>query len=334
MDVIKPEALKKGDTIGVITPASPLTKNRLDLVNLKVRQLEAMGYRVHFGRNYNKELGHKAGTSEERLSDLMDMFEDKDIKAIITARGGYNSNELLDSIDYSIIRKNPKIFCGFSDITFLHCAIHTKTGLATFYGPNLNTRFALPGEDVGYTLNYFNKVLTEENDRLKIMPSSRFTFLRELEIPEDKLYATVWKTLKEGSAEGKLVGGHIFTFLDLAGTEYFPDFSDKILFWEDTESTTALTDRSLHQMKMLGIFDEIKGMIVGRTNDLEYKTDDQDYPLDKIIIEATKGYDFPIISGMDFGHTTPMFTIPYGITARIYATESEQRFELMESAVI
>ena len=127
------------------------------------------------------------------------------------------------------------------------------------------------------------------------------------------------------------MGGHLGTMAGLIGTKYLPSFKNTILFWEDTETSTPETDRLLYQLKMVGIFDQIRGMIVGRTNPNEYVVHSKDLDLHKVIMEATEEYDFPIIADMDFGHTDPMFTIPYGVEARINTAEME--FSLIGSAV-
>ncbi len=333
MDALKPERLRRGDTIGIISPASDLTPKHVVGLRNNARFLESKGYRVRFGKNYRKRYGHKAGTIEQRLDDFNTMFEDDEIRAVVAARGGYNSNDLLEHIDYGMVRKNPKIFCGFSDITFMHCAINKKTDLVTFYGPNGAIRM---GSDIigEYTYRNFETVVGGYRAPLGLTPSRKFTFNYSAAEPTNRgLMNTSWKVLKEGRASGRLVGGHIFTILNLAETEYFPDFSNKILFWEDTEAVSPMTDRFLRQLEMIGVFDKIKGMLVGRVNLNEYRIDRHDYGLDKIILDVTKGYDFPIVMGMDFGHTAPMLTIPYGINARMDVRRGAPDIRLLENAV-
>ena len=258
------------------------------------------------------------------------------VKAIITSLGGYNSNELLPVIDYELIKKNPKVLCGYSDITSLLCGIHSQTGLVTFYGPHILSQFADFGGPLPYTRDYFNRILTQAQRLGKIEPSTEFTYER-LEWDRDdnrerkRIPTPGWKVLKEGNARGRLVGGHIGTMASLIGTKYLPSFKDAILFWEDTESSTPETDRLLCQLKMVGVFDQIRGMIVGRTNPNEYEVYSKELGLQEIIQESTREYDFPIIAEMDFGHTDPMFTIPYGVEAVINTEEVE--FSIMESAV-
>ncbi len=333
MELIKPERLHRGDTIGIISPASNLSPKQISALARTTGFLKGVGYRIKLGKHCKGRYGHKAGTIEQRLEDFNSMFEDDEIRAVITARGGYNSNDLLDRIDYGMVRRNPKIFCGFSDITFMHCALHTKTGLVTFYGPNGTTR---SGTDIigEYTYRNFEAVVGAADSPIRLGPSRKFTFTYGSDtLKKADLKSTSWKVLREGKAEGRLVGGHIFTMLNLCGTEYFPDFKGKILFWEDTETTSPMTDRFLRQLEMIGVFDNIRGMIVGRVNLNEYKIERRDYGLDKIILDVTKGYDFPIVMDMDFGHTAPMLTLPYGIPARLDLKGRKTSLELLDSAV-
>jgi muramoyltetrapeptide carboxypeptidase len=332
MKLIKPERLTKGSTIGIISPSAFLNGEQISRLNTNVAFLKKMGYNIKLGKYIKKRYGHNAGTNEQKLEDLHSMFEDRDVNAILCSRGGYNSNELLDDIDYNLIRRNPKIFSGYSDITFMHLAIHKKTGLVTFYGPNAVTRLVLPGKADDYTYKYFDSVLTGSSDTIKIKPSKSFTYGRT-DKDIGKQMPTRWTVLKKGKANGRLVGGHILTILNLLKTGYLPDFKDKILFWEDTESATGMTERFIWQLRMVGVLDQIKGMIIGRTNATEYETFSNDYGIDKVIVDATKGYDFPIMGNMDFGHTTPMFPIPYGINASLDLKDGKKEFSLLEKSV-
>jgi muramoyltetrapeptide carboxypeptidase len=336
MIAVKPPRLSKGDTIGIISPASPTAARVPRRFERGVHAIEEMGYSVKIGRNARKLRGHKAGTIQERVDDLHEMFQDEEVKAIITSIGGYNSNELLPVIDYRLVKENPKILCGYSDITSLLCGIHSQTGLVIFYGPQVLPQFGDFGGLIQYTRTYFGKLLTQSQPPGRIEPSTEYTYERlewdrEDNRPRKMMPATGWKILKDGKAHGKLVGGHIGTMASLAGTKYLPSFKDTILFWEDTESSTPETDRVLCQLKTIGVFEQIRGMIVGRTNPNEYVVYSKELGLHEIILESTRKYDFPIIAEMDFGHTDPMFTIPYGIEALIDTGELE--FSIMESAV-
>jgi muramoyltetrapeptide carboxypeptidase len=276
--VIKPKRLQKGDTIGIISPSYPSAGQIPSRLERGIRAIQRLGYSVKIGKHVWIIYGHKAGTASERVEDIHEMFEDTNVKAIIASIGGYNSNELLDLIDYNLIKRNPKIFCGYSDITALHCGIHTLSGLVTFYGPNVMSQFAEFGGPLRYTIDSFQKAVSSKTAAVRrIIPSREYTYewlewgKHDKRRPRKLIRSPQWNVLKSGYAEGELIGGHLRTVADLAGTRYFPDFTKKIFFWEETESNTALTDSILMYLKMLGVFDRIRGMIIGRINPNEYQ---------------------------------------------------------------
>ena len=336
MEIIKPYKLKKGDTIGIVSPASPLAGKIPSRFQRGIKNTQKLGYKVKIGKNATTIYGHTAGKPEERAEDLHSMFEDPEVKAIICAVGGYNSNELLELLDYNLIKKNPKIFVGYSDTTSLHNGIHSQTGLVTFYGPAVMPQFGEFPQPLHYTVENMEKVLCNAKPAGELMLSREYTYEKlwwgkEDNKPRKMVPNTGWKCLKSGEAEGNLIGGHLGTLEALSGTKYFPSFKNSIFFWEETESSTPETHRSLVHLKMLGVFDQVNGMIVGRTNPTEYEVREKDYGLDKIILDVTRGYDFPIITEMDFGHTDPILTLPYGIKA--YMNADLTKFSLLESAV-
>ena len=336
MRMIKPRRLEKGDTIGVVSPASPIAGKIPSRFQRGIENIRKLGFKIKIGGNATRIYGHVAGRPDERAEDLHAMFEDPKVKAIICAVGGYNSNELLELLDYNLIKRNPKIFMGYSDITSLHAGIHSQTGLVTFYGPAVMPQFGEFPRPLRYSVENMEKILCNAKPAGKLMPSNECTYEKlpwgkEDNRPRKMIPSTGWGCLKSGEAEGSLVGGHLGTLEALSGTKYFPSFKNSIFFWEETESSTPETHRSLVHLKMLGVFDQTNGMIVGRTNPTEYEVREKDYDLDKIISDVTKGYDFPIITEMDFGHTDPILTLPYGIKARMNANLTE--FSLLESAV-
>ena len=336
MALIRPRKLEKGDTIGVVSPSGMSAGLCPDRFERGLNELTKMGYKVKVGRNTKAIHGHKAGTAEQRVEDIHQMLEDDEVKAILSSIGGYNANDLIDLLDFNLFKNKPKIFCGYSDITVLLCAINAKSDLATFYGPAVMPQFADYAGLLPYTKEWFFKLVTSSQPVGKIEPSKEWThemlwWGKDDTRPKKLIPAPGWKALKGGNAEGALVGGHLWSILQLAGTKYFPDFKNKIFFWEETESNTALTDRYLSQYRTLGIFDEIKGMIIGRINPDEYQIVSKDADFYSVVKESAADYDFPIIADMDFGHTDPMFTVPYGVKAKINADTLD--FSLLEGAV-
>ncbi len=215
MQVIKPARLKKGDVIGLISPAS--SPDELLRIEESTRYLEKLGYKVKLGKYVGKFNGYLAGTDDERLEDFHSMFSDKTVKAIMCLRGGYGAFRLLDKINYKLIQKNPKIFVGYSEITALQNAIFNKTGLITFAGPMPAVDFV--NNISPYTEEWFWKVVTSNKKvgKIKYPDNAKMPFINK------------------GLANGRILGGNLAVFSALLGTEYFPDMKDKILLLEDID---------------------------------------------------------------------------------------------------
>jgi len=306
--MIKPNKLEVGDTIGIIAPSRPITHIKKEL-DAGIKLLEAKGFKVKLGKNLNKKLYYSAGSAKERASDLNAMFEDKSVKAIICATGGITSNQILDLIDYEAIKKNPKIFLGYSDITTLLSSIHKKTGLIVFHGTDLC-------------------------DLHKLSAGAR-DFLFDMLMGKSEQYCLPAEisVVKRGKASGKLAGGNLVLNNALLGTKYFPSFNKAIWFWEEAGECPAALDHALHQFKLSGNLDKISAMVIGYLSgcvDKKYKEDNR--PIEDIVLELTKGYDFPIIKVPYFGHdTSDFYTLPIGATAEIDTARKE--FKIIESPV-
>jgi muramoyltetrapeptide carboxypeptidase len=335
--LIKPKKLERGDIIGVVSPSSSLPADIPNRFKRGVDCIEKLGYKVKIGKNATKKLGYMAGSPQERADDINEMFSDKDVKAIFCSIGGYSSNQILDLIDYKLIKKNPKIFMGYSDITTLLLAIHAKTNLVTFHGPTVMPQFGEYPTILSYTLENMEKVLCQNNKKTILRPSKEWTdeFLdwsKGLDNrPRKMVKNRGWKVLRGGRASGRLIGGNLQTIEVLIGTEYLPSFKDAIFFWEETESSIEEIDRTLTHFKAVGLLDNINGMLVGRL-DWSVKISDKNYTLEKVIMRICKDYDFPIMIDMDFGHTDPMITLPIGIKASF--DTSRQELILEENSVI
>lgn len=317
MKVIKPSKLKIGDEVGIISPSEPVIFK--EKFYQGVETLKKLGFRVVLGKNVFKNYGgYMAGTDKERAEDLNEIFKNKKIKGILCSRGGFNSNRLLDLIDYAAIKNNPKVFIGFSDITVLLNTIYKKTGLITFHGQNVELGFSkgLDGK-YKYTYEYFKKAIMENK------PIGVIKNLEKIEI------------LKKGKASGMLVGGNLAVLTTLVGTNYEPDWKNKILFWEDTEETIEDIDFHLTHLKLCGALDKISGMVIGKLDisplgyDLKHQ---KPFPINKIILEICRNYKFPIIKNFVFGHFYPQITLPIGVKATVN-TNKPLPFSIDEPAV-
>ena len=246
MQPVKPRALRQGDLIGLISPASPIADtSRIDRA---VRYLESLGYRVRLGHHVTASYGYLAGTDRDRAADLHTMFADRSVRAIFSIRGGYGTPRLLESLDYRLIRNNPKIFVGYSDITALELAIWRKTGLVTFHGPMAGVDLA--GAPDPFTEEMFWGMLCSKKKRGAIA------------LPNGPLHS-----LRAGKASGRLLGGNLALVVSMLGTPYQPDFRETILFLEDITEEPYRIDRMLTQLRNAGILRRSAAILTGHFTD-------------------------------------------------------------------
>ena len=326
--MIKPTKLKKGDTIAIIAPSSGLAKLFPHRIENARKALEQLGFQVKLFPTVSKFNNGKAGTVVDRVKDIHDAFSDRNIKAVICAIGGLSANEILGELDYDLIKKNPKIFCGYSDITLLHYAFQKKSDLVTFYGPGAMTQFGEYPEPLKYTIDFFLKAVASGEPIGKIISSEERTdevldwgAKEDLERPRKLLsnQGHIW--LKKGKAEGRIIGGCLYSLLQVKGTEYDLDYADKILFievpeGEDFTKGTPLphVDSQLMDLRNVGVFDKIKGLIVGMS--FGY-TEGEQSQFKELIKSHTREYDFPVLFNVNIGHADPINTVPLGVKANL-----------------
>ena len=286
---MKLNTLKQGDRIGIVAPSRPIHNIKKE-VSEGIKNIQESGFLIKKSKFLNKKDFYSAGAASQRVADLHGMFSDSKIKAIICATGGATTNQLLENLDYTLIKNNPKIIMGYSDITTLLLTIYKKTGMTTFYGPNIYEFSLITKETQKFIFNMF-----KGNDK-------NFS------------YPKTGKIIKPGKASGKLIGGCLSRFNSLLGTSYMPNLSGKILFWEEVGMCPAMIDLELQQLRLAGVFNKIKGMIVGHLADCVDKKYPQDNKsIDKIILERTKGFNFPIMKVDYFGHgTNSFYCLPIG----------------------
>ena len=312
MRLIKPAKLKTGDVIGIISPASS-TQDPKKIEN-GVQYLEKNGYRVEIGKNVGKTNGYLAGTDQERAEDLNLMYINKNIKAIICLRGGYCASRILDKLNYKIIRNNPKIFVGFSEITALQMAILQKAGLITFAGPMLAPDFA---DNVStYTEEFFWRIITSNKKmgRLKYTDNGKLT------------------AITKGSSSGRILGGNLSVLSALIGTVYFPYMKEKILMLEDINELPYKVDRMLNQMKMIKVFKQLRGVILGRfVGCYEHDPMKKTLTLGEVMEDYLSHLKIPVLYAFPHGHIKDKVTVPLGLKVKI---NSKQGFiDYTESAV-
>lgn len=313
MNNIRPNLLQKGDEIRIVAPSTGIKIIGADCRAIAKERFEAMGLKVSFGKNTTDDNFDEFRTSsyEKRAEDIMDAFKDKNVKAIFTIIGGFNSNQVLPFLDYEVIKANPKIVCGFSDITALLNGIRAKTGLITFYGPHYSTIGMKKGNE--YTLEHLQKAFME--GKFDIAPSDEWSddlwFIDQEK--RNFIKNEGWWILQNGNAKGVLEGGNLSTLVLLGGTDFAVKFEQPtILAVENCFTSGADNVEFLRQLQALAQradFANVKALLIGRfQKDSQVSKADLEYIVHSI--PQLKG--LPIIANMDFGHTTPISTLPLG----------------------
>lgn len=304
---ILPSKLNIGDTIGVVAPSNPIIGDNIEELNRAKEIVEKSGFKVKYSKNLFSNTNGYCSTAKEKAEDINEMFADKNIKMIWCAKGGNNSNSTFEYLDYELIKQNPKIICGYSDITSLTNIITENTGLVTFSGTNFKT------------------IATDETNFSYKQALSRFIDGSLKFEPENEKYITI----QEGKVKGELVGGNLSLTKELVCGKYSIDFTDKILFLEELgyESDPAVVSNSLYYMKQNGVFDKIKGLWIGNYEHQSGIT------LEKIILDVLENkYKFPIIKSNNFGHIENKIVIPIGTKAEINTNENI-KIKLIEKCI-
>lgn len=297
-------SLKIGDTIWFIAPSLPIKTDQKELLDNAIKKFEKFGFKTVCAKNcFAIDKYEVSGWEpQQRADDINEMFSNPEIKAIYCIIGWDSANQVLSLIDYENIKKHPKVFLGMSDIDVLHLAINKKTDLVVFNGTNARAGrgFDLDNE---YTWKSFQERII--NKSRNIPPSSERICVRK------------------GTAEGKIIGCNVSSILKLAGTQYFPDFENVILFLEGYKEDTKKAISKLQHLKETGVFNKIKGIIIGymfsfqdekaiKENNIKVKYED-------IVLDLTKEFDFPILKTNDFGHRCPNCYLPIGAQVKIDA---------------
>jgi muramoyltetrapeptide carboxypeptidase len=269
--------------------------------------MEAMGLKVKVGDNFKNRFGHLAGTDEERAADFNAMFADPEVKAIICLRGGSGAARILPLIDYEEVKANPKPLLGYSDITALHCALHSQTGLISFHGPNGS------GSWNSFHANQFQQLFFDQ----KLL-----SFKNEVTKGDDLVAkGNRIQTLTKGTVEGKILGGNLTVLTALSGTPYYPDFQDAILFIEDVGEDPYRIDRMMSTLKLNGTLGKIKGFVFGQCSDCKPGSGYGAFTVDQIMDQYIIPLGIPAYFGAMIGHISKQFIIPVGARVRLNADQ-------------
>ncbi len=310
---ILPKRLQRGDTIGLITPSGPINKQQLDDA---VAQLKSFGFKTYYEDSVLDQYGYFAGKDSDRAAELNKMFANNSVDAILCVRGGYGAIRILDMLDYELIRNNPKIFMGYSDITAFINAIYERTGLITFHGP--------------LGISPLNDFVWNSLENVLINPKNHYKYGYQREPgtggnPEFDRY-----TINKGKAEGELTGGNISVLASMIGGGFEPDFENKIVFLEEIEEKTYRVDKMLVHMLQATNLKKASGIVFGVFNQCNIN-DEPRLTLKQALADLFKPLDMPISYGFPFGHIDNIITIPIGIQARFNATKNT--LKLLEKAV-
>ena len=316
-DKIKPTRLKPGNTLGLIAPGSYISEDEL---KDSIENLEKLGYNVVYTERILSKYGYLAGDDKSRADELNAMFANANVDGIVCARGGYGCVRILPMLDYELIKNNPKVLIGYSDITALVNAIYFKTGLITFHGPVGISSFN------EFSVNYFNEVLAHPKNNLSLVSAKG-----EDQKEEEKI-----QTITSGKAVGELVGGNLSVLNSLIGTQYDFDGEGKIIFLEEIGEEPYRIDRMLTQLIQSGKFDKAVGIALGVFKDCEPKEKDPSFStsfsLSEVLFDRLSVLKIPVIYGLSFGHIKNKFTLPVGIKAELDTIN--QTITLLENAVM
>jgi muramoyltetrapeptide carboxypeptidase len=307
--LIKPPALESGDTIAISSPAGAVWDEAQ--IEKFSSILQSSGFKVKRGETLKQKYGYFAGTDELRASEINSFFLDKEVKAIFCMKGGWGCARIFDKLNFEMIKNNPKILMGFSDITSLLIAIYSRTGLATFHGPVGNSGWN------EFTTDYVKRVLVDKEKVIYSYP----------EADPDKFY-----TINPGKAKGILVGGNLTVLSAMMGSGYIPSWKNKILFVEETGEEPYRIDRMLTQLKQSGVLGNINGFVFGKCVKCEAEEPLKAFTLRQVLEQHLKPLKIPAFYGAMIGHIANKYTIPVGIQAEMNAETGGLR--LLESAVL
>lgn len=333
-NTIKPPKLGAGDTVGIVSPASAYYPLHDRAFERGIAYLEKIGLHVKIAPHTRDQRQHLNPPAQYRADDLNQMFADSDVNAIICLCGGSGANAILPLLDWHQIRQAPKIVMGYSANTAILNGLLAKAGLVTFHGPMILNGFSEYPEPFAYTRHQFERILFDVEPAGKLTPPVQWTddFPSE-DRPRSIKTNPGWRWLREGNANGPLVGGNLRTILTLAGTPYWAISNGVILCLEEVNFGDGKllkgVDEWLAQCQQIGVFDQIAGMIVGKVNNV---TEEERELIKHLILKHTSDRKFPILADVDFGHTAPRLTLPIGVQASL--DSNRDLFRLDEGAVV
>lgn len=310
----KPKALRKGDRIGVVAPSSPV-RNR-ELIGKVETTIEKMGFKPVMYPSCYEIHGFLSGTDKVRAEDINNAFEDKNIDGVLCLRGGYGTPRILALLDYNIIKANPKVFLGYSDITGLHMALNKICRMVTFHGPTGTSDCFFEDDKISYSKHILSRNVFETKP------------LGIVKNPEREEIVTV----NGGQAEGEIIGGNLSLLVSTLGSQYEVDTKEKIFFIEEVGEYNYKIDRMLNSLALAGKFKDCAGVILGTWKGCTKEHEKYSLDLTTMFNEIIKPFGKPVINNFRAGHVNPQITIPFGTKVRLDANKKEVEF--LESACV
>ena len=299
---IKAKRLSKGDTVGLIAPAGYITESNLQEA---IENIESLGFKPYYTDRILDRYGYLAGKDDTRAEDLNHMFTNDNVDGVFCVRGGYGVARMLRKINYDAIKANPKVLVGYSDITALHYAIYSQTGLVTFHGPVATSTFN------EYTVNNLVKTIMNPEERTVFTPADDSDRGSDFDI-----YA-----IREGKAKGELIGGNLSLVVTFLGTPYDVDYKNKILYLEEIDENPYRVDRMLTHLYQAGKLEEVAGVALGIFRKCDAKVGsakgEQTLSLKEVLYNKLYDLGIPVIYGLSFGHVENKYTIPFGINSEL-----------------
>lgn len=304
-DILLARRLERGDTIGIAAPASIET---LENIENGIARLKSLGFKIKKGKHILDKWGYFSGTDEDRAKDIMDMFEDREVKLILCIRGGYGSMRLLPFIDFNMVRKNPKLFVGYSDITVLMNSFYERAGLITFHGPMLSSNL--------YVMDTLESFLISVMEGYK-----EYSIANPVNVP--------MRSNTDKIAEGEIVGGNLSMICSTLGTPYEINTKNKLLLLEDIEEPPYKVDRMLTQLGLSGKLGSCAGIILGQFTNCEGEPKENYFTLEQVMENRILSFRKPTIMNVMCGHDNPKLTLPIGAKARLNCKAA--RIDILEA---
>jgi muramoyltetrapeptide carboxypeptidase len=312
--IVKPKGLRRDDAIGVVAPAGPVDRERMERALARVQE---RGFRIKTYGDIFRSRGYLAGDDATRAAELMAAFADPETTAVWCARGGYGVVRILDRLDFEVIRRNPKVFIGFSDITLLHIAIQQRTGLITFHAPNLQDGFGKPDDmPAANEAALWRAVLASEEQ-----PPSASTPLRGYVFDFSGVDNADLRPICAGAATGRLIGGNLAVICGVMGTQFEVETNGCILFLEDISERAYRIDRYLSQLKLAGKLSAVAGVLLGTFSYEEREKADQQSDIHALFKEYLDPLGVPVLAGFPAGHERYNLALPMGAYVKVDADQ-------------